>query len=197
MAVHVPKPPPPDPAQAPSFADLPPDILHHIFGALLPSSQSLPLLDAAQQCLALQLTCKAWAAALQHVTVAVQACLAPPGSVHWLQEHVAVLHLLVPDWSRYEHPAGSSDYSGMEPWMLDWITRRCGTGGSERSNMGRGFDAYLSFSYQCWAYMPLLMEGATHAPLAGIGNLRAAAGSPLLALAACRNLQVCARRAPF
>lgn len=50
------------PAQAHLFADLPPDVLHRIFRVLLPSSQPLPLLDAAQQWQAMQpvqLTCKA------------------------------------------------------------------------------------------------------------------------------------------
>ena len=188
--------PPPLQAQARSFADLPPDVLHLIFSMVLPSSQPLPLLDAAQQWLALQLTCKAWAAVLQHVTVAVEACLPHAGSLRWLQEHAAVLHLLPPNGDRYyNQPKGSADaygMYGMDDWMLDWIRRRCGPPGDGtvwRRDPDSGMAAFVSCIFGYADFMPLLMEGRTQMRPRSSG-LGTAPNTPLLALAACSQLKV-------
>ncbi len=190
------------PAQAHSFADLPPEILHHIFGTLLPSVQPLPLQDVAQQWMALQLTCKAWQAAMQHMPVAVEACLPPPGSLRWLQERVTLLRLLPPEWDLFPRPAGLDDEppAGLHNWfserdlrMVDWVTRRCGLPRSDAlwgSGPKGANDAFVSCYLAYLDFIPLLMEGLAQAPPEGIGYPAAAAGAPLLALAACDNLQV-------
>lgn len=140
--------------------------------------------------------------------MAVEACLPPPGSVQWLQQHVGVLHLLPPDWGRYEQPADVPDYesnSHRRQWMRDWVQRRCGppNGGalwrlpethSSDSAAESGSAAFVSCIMQYREYMRLLMEGLTKAPPNGIGDIGAAPGAPLLELAACRNLQVCGAR---
>lgn len=182
------------------FADLPADLQLRIFTSVFPTDQPLPLMVAARQHVALQLTCKSWrAAALQQLTLAVETCLPPPASVRWLHEHAAVLHLLSPQWHRYEKPAGVPRYDGgnhMLHWIRDWVERRCGppNGGAlwycNGGPDGIGNAAFEPCNNQYQLYIDLLMEGCSHAPQWRLYSPGATPGAPLLALAACSNLEV-------
>lgn len=56
------------------WRELPPDLLHRILAVLFhPRDCPAPLLDLFQQHASLQLTCKAWAAALEQSTYEVRA----------------------------------------------------------------------------------------------------------------------------
>ncbi|KAI7839853.1 hypothetical protein COHA_006416 [Chlorella ohadii] len=81
-------------ASSADWRELPSELLHRVFAAVFPPpDQPAPLLDLFQQHASLQLTCKAWAAALEHThyEVSVETCLPPRGSHAWLQRHAAAL----------------------------------------------------------------------------------------------------------
>ena len=170
---------------------------------MLPSAEPQPLLDVAQQWLALQLTCKAWAAALQAappLPLAVAVCLPPPSSAGWLQEHAAVLHLVAPphDDSQFQRPSPA----GAGRRMLDWVQRRCGLPHrgavlwSPIDERQRGDPPGLVALDCCWewryAFFDLFLDGNTKTPPQYFAHLGIPDGAPLLALPACHNLQACA-----
>lgn len=185
-----------NPPQAPSITDLPPDLLRRIFSTLLPSAEPQPLLDVGQQWLSLQLTCKAWAAALQAdppIPLAVSASLPPPGSVPWLQEHAAVLHLKAVN--RLE-VASVDDFRGADVGsrVFDWVQRHCGLPHADAlwipSEYSGSDEAYVrcAVRYEDWSV--LLLAGHETVPASCSERLGIRAGAPVLALPECSNLQV-------
>ncbi len=169
---------------------------------MLPSTKPETLLDVAQQWLALQLTCKAWAAALQAeppIPLAVAASMPPPGSVRWLQRHAVVLHILAANRCSFD------DFRGADPGsrMRDWVQRHCGLPHAEAlwspNEYGGPDAAHISCAMHYEHFIFPLLAGYTMVPHGAFKFLPVPAGAPLLALPECSNLEVrpCLAHGPF
>ncbi|KAL4435219.1 hypothetical protein ABPG77_001901 [Micractinium sp. CCAP 211/92] len=105
------------------WTEAPPELLRYIFAAVLappPTTAFLPLLSAARQWLSLRLTCRAWAAALEGVPLAVDCCVPVPWVLPWLHENASSLRLAPP-------PLALSVPASTAQQALDWVQDRCGS----------------------------------------------------------------------
>lgn len=107
---------------APDWAGLPPELLRCILAAVLapPPTGFVPLLPAARQWLSLRLTCRAWAAALECVPLAVDSCVPVPWVLPWLYANASWLRLVPP-------PLALSMPDSTAQQALGWVQDRCGS----------------------------------------------------------------------
>lgn len=146
---------------------LPPELLRHVFSFLLPpSAQPAPLLAVARAWAPLHLTCRAWAAVLADMPVAVEACVPVPRCLPWLHRHATALRLVPP-------PPSLSAPAARPGEALEWVQQRCGPLTLEPA----GWDVDLE------APAPLLLAACKHGRLQQQPNC----APTMLALPYCRT----------